>query len=97
MLVPLMVVAFTPQAEAETRRPCADRDSVVERLENRFGEARQAMGMHGGNGVLEVYASADTGTWTILVTSPDGKSCLLASGDLWETETGPVIRPEKGA
>ena len=97
-LVTLGLFALTPAAEAAERsQPCADRARVVERLEAQFGEVRQAMGLNAGNAVVEVYASAETGTWTILVTGPDGVSCLIASGELWEPEAGPILRPQQGA
>jgi hypothetical protein len=81
--VAVLLCALTPAAEAETRA-CADRTAVVERLETRFGETRQSVGLNDANGIVEIFASPETGTWTILVTTPDGKSCLLASGNLWE-------------
>ena len=31
-----------------------------------------------------VYASDDTGTWTVTVTLPDGMTCLVASGNAYE-------------
>jgi hypothetical protein len=98
-LVTIGLIALTPRAEAEAepRRACADRTTVVQRLETRFGEVRQAMGLNRGNSVIEVYASAETGSWTILVTDPNGVSCLIASGELWESETGPLARPGNDA
>jgi hypothetical protein len=35
-------------------------------------------------GLLEVVASAD-GSWTIIVTMPNGMSCGVASGMSWES------------
>jgi hypothetical protein len=96
LAVALGALALTPPADAEGR-PCADRATVIERLESRYGEVRQAMGLNRGNAVVEVFASAETGTWTILVTTPNGVSCLIASGDLWEQHSGPLRRPGKGA
>jgi hypothetical protein len=77
--------------------PCADRASLIERLEKHFGEVRQAMGLDRADAVVEVFASAETGTWTILVTTPNGVSCMMATGDLWESQTGPLRRPEHDA
>ncbi len=87
----------TPIAEAQSRPACADRAKVVERLAERYGETRQSMGMHQNNGVLEVYASADTGTWTILVTMPNGLACLIAAGQSWEANAAPLTKPGKDA
>lgn len=63
---------------------CAPRSAVVERLASKYGESRQSIGLGTNNAVVEVFASAETGTWTILVTRPDGISCLIAAGQGYE-------------
>ena len=35
--------------------------------------------------LVETFASAETGTWTITVTMPTGVTCLVASGQAFET------------
>jgi hypothetical protein len=97
LLAALGLAAAAPVAQADVRTsPCAERAKVIERLEQRFGEVRQAVGLNRSNAVVEVFASAETGTWTILVTTPNGVSCLIASGELWESQT-PLRRPEQDA
>lgn len=73
------------QLQAQTLRNCAPRDSVVERLAQTYGESRQSMGLGGNNAVVEVFASDETGSWTITVTMANGMTCLLASGQAYET------------
>ena len=63
---------------------CANRDIIVERLEAKYGETRQSAGLNQNNGMVEVFASTETGTWTILVTMPTGISCLMAAGKAWQ-------------
>lgn len=63
---------------------CAPRDVIVGRLADKYGETRKSMGLNQNNGVVEVFASSETGTWTILVTMPSGMSCLMAAGQNWE-------------
>ncbi|WP_372833383.1 hypothetical protein [Puniceibacterium confluentis] len=63
---------------------CAPRANVVDRLASKFGETRQSMGLGTNNSVIEVFASDETGTWTITVTRTDGISCLVASGQAFE-------------
>lgn len=65
-------------------RNCADRESVVERLAEGYGESRQSIGIGANNSVVEVFASTETGTWTITVTMPNGMTCLVASGQSFE-------------
>lgn len=66
-------------------RNCAPREVVVERLAERYRETRQSMGLGPNNAVVEVFASQETGTWTITVTTPQGMTCLVASGQAFET------------
>ncbi len=63
---------------------CGIRASVVERLAATYGETRRGIGLATGNAVVEVFASDATGTWTITVTLPNGRTCLLASGQHYE-------------
>ncbi|MFZ5964026.1 hypothetical protein ACOXXX_13835 [Thalassococcus sp. BH17M4-6] len=63
---------------------CAPRESVVERLAAKYGETRQSIGLGANNAVVEVFASAETGTWTIVVTTANGTACLIASGQAYE-------------
>lgn len=95
-VVALGLAVATPAADAQTIAPseaqatCAERTQVVSRLEERYGETLQSMGLHQNNTVLEVFASEETGTWTILVTRADGVTCLIAAGQMWDgTPAGP--------
>jgi hypothetical protein len=54
-------------------------------LADRFGETRQSMGLGANNAMVEVFASPTSGTWTITVTSARGITCLVASGQAFET------------
>ena len=85
-LVGIALIACTPHAEAGETGACAARAEVVAKLAQRFGETLRSVGLQRTDGLVEIYASETTGTWTILVTRPDGMSCLLAAGELWEEE-----------
>lgn len=63
---------------------CAPRDVVLQRLAEGYGETRQAIGLGANNAVVEVFASTE-GSWTITVTLPNGVTCLVASGQAFET------------
>ena len=82
-----LIVAFAAlliPAAANAQPQCAPRSVVLERLATAFGESRQSVGLTQGNRVIEVFASTTTGTWTITVTLPDGRTCLVAAGDAFE-------------
>ena len=78
-------VMSTSAAQAQQNsRNCAPREAVVDRLADGYGESRQSMGLGANNQVVEIFASAETGTWTITVTMPNGLTCLVASGQAFE-------------
>lgn len=65
-------------------RNCAPRDVVVQRLAEKYGESRQAIGIGQQGMVMETFASSESGSWTITVTMPTGMTCLMASGQSFE-------------
>lgn len=65
---------------------CAPRDKLIERLETGYGEALAAGGLQSETRVVEVYASPDTGTWTVLMTNAEGLACIMASGTDWHQQ-----------
>ena len=79
-----LILLTTSATSAQTARNCAPRDDVVQRLANKYGESRQSMGLGANNAVVEVFASDESGSWTITVTSPAGVTCLVASGQHFE-------------
>lgn len=85
-LLPIALLgAMTVSADAQGN--CAERERVIARLEGMFGESRQSIGLGSGGAVMEVYASPDTGTWTIIVTTPRGLTCVVGAGTAFETMT----------
>ena len=79
------VVLMAPLAALAQPSNCAPRDQVVQRLAEGYGESRQAIGLGANNAVVEVFTSPDTGSWTITVTMANGMTCLVASGQAFET------------
>jgi hypothetical protein len=89
-----LYVASVSDAAAQNARNCAPREAVVDRLAEGYGETRKSMGLGANNSVVEVFASEETGTWTITVTTPNGLTCLVASGQSFETLVEAL--PDKG-
>ena len=81
-------------AQADASRNCADRDDVLARLAEGYGEVRQSIGIGANNSIVEVFASSETGTWTITVTNHSGLTCLVATGQAFE-ETHEVLETAK--
>ena len=65
---------------------CGKRADMVRQLSEKYGETRRSMGLAEGRGVVELYASEETGSWTILITSPQGTACMMAAGQAFQVE-----------
>jgi hypothetical protein len=77
----LSTASWTP-SQAESI--CGERSRFLDRLHQQYGENPIAIGLVSNGSLLEVLTSTK-GSWTILVTQPSGVTCLVASGDAWET------------
>jgi hypothetical protein len=71
-------------AQATHSMICGARDQIVAQLGSRYGEQVRSMGLAPRNRIVEIFASDETGSWTITITSADGTTCLMASGDYFE-------------
>lgn len=71
-------------AAAQGASTCTTHAEMARVLAERWGESRQSMGLDAAGAALEVWASAETGTWTITLTRPGGPTCMVASGQAWE-------------
>ena len=80
LLAPAGLLALSP-APAPAQMRCGQRAEVIRHLETRFGETQRSIGLQEGRGIVEIFANPDSGSWTILLTTPEGVSCLMAAGD----------------
>ena len=62
---------------------CGERSDVLEFLSKKYNEAPVAAGVTNTGGLVEVLTDSRSGTWTIIVTSPQGISCFVAAGEGW--------------
>jgi hypothetical protein len=58
-----------------------------------YGEVRQAIALSGDSAVLEIFANAATGSWTITLTRAGGPTCMVAAGVAWQA-LAEVLPPE---
>ncbi|WP_240484695.1 hypothetical protein [Pseudoponticoccus marisrubri] len=62
---------------------CGPRAEIVEMLSDRHDEVRTAGGLQGQSQLMEIWASPEYGTWTLLVTRANGITCIAAHGTDW--------------
>ena len=96
LALPLITLILASPLSAQSRN-CATHAAVVERLAAGYGETRQSIGIGADNTVVEVFASLETGTWTITVTQAGGPTCLVASGQAFQVLTEALPNTDKGA
>lgn len=72
---------LVPQAWAQ--QPCKPRADALRILADKYAEAPVAIGLANNGALVEVLAAKDGTTWTILVTTPAGRSCMVSAGENW--------------
>jgi hypothetical protein len=73
---------------------CASDEAVSKELESRYGEVPVARGLASDGKLLQVFASEDGISWTVVLTRPDGVSCIAATGRFWQTVAEKKLGPE---
>jgi hypothetical protein len=77
--------AFTAALPASAQQnPCNKRLEIIGHLAKKYSEAPVAIGLSSNGGVVEVLSSKKNQSWTMIITMPDGNSCLMAAGENWE-------------
>ena len=89
----LAAALFMPAAATAQSLPCAARERVLEFVIDQRGETRLASGDAAQGASVELFAS-ESGTWTLVLNLPDGRSCLLANGEGFEATGG--LQPARG-
>lgn len=79
-------------SSASAQTLCGERQNFISHLGKNHHEATTAMGLTSSGKVIEVLTS-EKGTWTIIVTNPDGRSCLIAAGEDWEAIERVAMEP----
>jgi len=75
--------ALPPAAQAQQQSVCGDHSDVVSKLKKGHSEDPVSMGLGSNGAVIEVFASP-SGTFTIVMTLPNGISCLMMAGESWQ-------------
>lgn len=84
--LPVSAADLTQASTGTSQNLCGARNEIVTKLSSHYRELPTAVGMVDKNAVLEIFVS-DNGTWTIIATGTDGNSCVLSSGEGWQSTT----------
>ncbi len=85
LLAALLAGGLTLGTPAAWSQPafCGERTTVLDHLKRKFHEKRTAFGLTEDGRLVEIFAGP-SGSWTILITAPGGRTCLMTSGGGWQ-------------
>jgi len=78
----MSVTSFAVPAPA-VAGTCANHNDIARQLNSKFKEKRRAFGLIGTGRMMEVFVS-QKGSWTMIITSANKVSCVVAAGNSWE-------------
>jgi len=95
-----LMAAFLMPAQAQQQMPvvCRPHDNIANTLEKKFNEVVVVTGL-AGQALFELFASEETGTWTVVVTRPsmNNLACIQGTGTAFSfTNIEPLAPKKKG-
>lgn len=85
-LAALTAAAAPSLAQVPPSQVCGPRADVIKELAGTYREQTVAVGIaDNGAAVFEILTSAEGATWTLLYSLPSGVSCLVATGQDWQS------------
>jgi hypothetical protein len=93
-ILALLIFLGAP-ALATAQSVCATHQTVTDKLKQTFDERPVNEGLSSNGGMLEIFVSPNGETWTIVLSRADGVSCLMATGEHWESVRPKVIFSDK--
>ncbi len=86
----MVIATLASTTPAHAQSACGVRSAILDKLSSSYGETRQSRGLSGNTAIVEIFASKTTGTWSIVQTTPDGKTCIVAAGDNFQNFAPPI-------
>ncbi len=84
LVAAFLFAAILGSSPASAQKVCGDHGEVLAKLQKFHSETPRAIAVSADGKLLEVVVSA-TGTWSILITRPNRRTCVVATGDSWES------------
>ena len=92
----LLIGVWASMKPASAQTVCTMRAEVTDQLGSRYSKAPVAMGLTSKGAVIEVFSGSEGSIWTIVLSKPDGMSCVVATGKVWENVPFQVKVPSRG-
>ena len=79
----IVAALSTASVPAQAQQLCLLRDVAVTQLTKQHGEEISARGLAtNGKFMMELF-TGESGSWTLITTDVNGRSCVVASGEAW--------------
>ena len=89
-VVLMTIFTVVGMSGARAQEPtCAARSEVIDALKRQYNESQVGVGLTVEGAAVELLASKN-GSWTILLSFPRGKSCLVIAGEQWQSKSIPI-------
>lgn len=86
-----LALALAPiPALSQQQAPCGPSKGVIASLKARYGETPAAFGLMHNGSLFQIFATPDGKTWTAVVATPEGQSCIVNAGQGWEGHRAPL-------
>ena len=87
-------VLAVPGMAVAAPMPCSARADVLTQLASKYHERPSSAALTSDGRLLEVLKSDDDATWSILITTSKGVSCLVAAGESWQDKINDQPSPQ---
>lgn len=94
LAITTLAITTTAASPAAAQAICAPHADLTELLGKRYKEQTVAIGIANNGRLMEVYSSKDGSTWTIIMTTPQGESCVVADGKSWDSRQLLALGPQ---
>lgn len=97
LLLAAALLLSTLGLPAQAQQPtCYNHDKVISRFAAVYDEAPVAAGLTQDGRMVEVLSSGDGQTWTIIISKPNGETCVLLSGEGWRASAQKPLAGDLG-
>jgi len=77
------VILLPVGASNGAQKACSDHGKVLGKFADVYKENRVAGGLTRDGRLVEVLSTDDGRTWTIVVSRPNGETCVMMAGEGW--------------
>jgi hypothetical protein len=79
----LLMSGTTAPAEAQEAMNCNARENMAKALTTEYDEKPSGLGVTHVGTVIELWQGGGGSSWTLLLTMPNGNSCIVGAGNDW--------------